>query len=217
MKYENLSYQQMLQVLKEAAVCRLAAVYNGTPCVRPLCYTLQMDGCIPVLQLQLTHDGQLLAALAQSPEVLLEIERPTRDGCVQSVLVQGRAQIEQLLQADCPTGPSASGEHMRYADGRVTFYQAARGSRAAQSAPAEDCGCTSPNARFRCADCRYSGSCGRRTAPETGDSCPLPNTSGCACRQESCTTPPKADGPCAIVRVCASEMTGRLYAGCTVR
>ena len=63
MKYENLSYQQMLQVLKEAAICRLAAVYNGTPCVRPLCYTLQMDGCIPVLQLQLTHDGQLLAAL----------------------------------------------------------------------------------------------------------------------------------------------------------
>ena len=102
MKYEELSYRRMLQIVQSSRIARLAAVRDGAPYVVPVCVHSRMDGCIPVFEVRAANDGDLLAALASNAAVMLEFETPGRSGAVETVLVRGRAAVEQnVLPCGC--------------------------------------------------------------------------------------------------------------------
>lgn len=225
MNYEELSYRRMLQVIRSSRTARLAVVQNGAPYVVPVCVSSRMDGCIPVFEVRAGSDGDLLAALASNAAVMLEFESPGHAGAVETVLVRGRAVVEQRI-APCGCGGScslrehAAAESRREPDlwaqsGRVRFdardvwtsgyaadrYAAGRGGEGERRC--ESCSC-----RREETDCRRTGcaACSRR------ESC------GCAARQSAAgAAAAPAAAFAAVITITAAEMTGRCYAACVAR
>ena len=203
MKYEELNCRRMLQIVQSSRMARLAAVRDGEPCVAPVCVRCRMEGYTPVFEVR-GADGDLLTALESNAAVLLEFEVPGRGGAVETVLVRGRAAVEQNIPS-CPCAQQARWEE----------YPAARNTRR----PAEDPWQQSGRVRFDA------------WAEPAGESCPCTRRDsgacqkGCGC-QRSCGCPDDCDvrahGTCtgtasrgaAVITVTASEMTGRSYAAC---
>ena len=183
MKYEELSYRRMLQIVQSSRIARLAAVRDGAPYVVPVCVHSRMDGCIPVFEVRADNDGDLLAALASNAAVMLEFETPGRSGAVETVLVRGRAAVEQNV---LPCGCTRHGWQEEYPHAKTDrrkeepWQQNGRVRFDAWTEPAgESCACA-----------WKENGCGCRT----GGSCPLGgwrDTGGCTCTR--CTAADRCD------------------------
>lgn len=232
MDYEELSYRRMLQVIESCRICRLAAAGPAAhaPYVTPVCCTCRMDGCIPTFELQALHEEELLDALAGCTEVTLQFERSIRGGALETVLVYGRATVEQTLPPEYAGSSSArrSEADIWAQTGQVRFAayseQHAEGCRCTEGCPG--CSCRNEAARRSANGCREEAAqcqCGARCPQETcrtGDACPLhPRTQGCtdcADRYDRCRPAPQPHCP-ARITVTAGEMTGRCYSACALR
>ncbi len=229
MEYENLSYSRMLQVLNTGHVARMALSANGQPYVVPLCYTCRMDGCIPVLELKAHNDGQLLAALAANPNVMLEIER-TVHGATECVLLQGQALVEQPVAPPAPGQcsacrlgaghPAAMGSACGTQYGAQQYTAPRPAQRRAWGEWDEDTPAAAPyavpNADRPTERVRFDGTahdnmpqgctaCRNRAAGQYGQ---------CNTCQAGCPAPQPPQPDYALIRVAAIEMTGRCYRHC---
>ena len=230
MEYEELSYRRMLQVIESSRICHVAVVHGRIPYVVPMCCSCRMDGCIPVFELHAKHEGDLLEALAAGSSVTLLFERSLRGGATETVLVYGRAAVEQTMPQEYADQSSArrSEADIWAQIGQVRFgaygEQHAEGCRCTEGCPG--CSCRNEAARRGTDGCREKAApcpCHSHGAPEacrTGDACPLhPRTQGCtdcADRYDRCRPAPQPHCP-AHITVTADEMTGRCYSACAVR
>ena len=198
MKYEELSYRRMLQIVQSSRIARIAAVYSGEPYAVPVCVRCRMDGCIPVFEVRVGNDGDLLTALASNAAVLLEFEASGRGGTVETVLVRGRAAVEQNIPS-CLCGQTRRQE---YPDGKPARRMAEelwqQNGRVRFDAWQEPAGESGP--------CTRQGSCQKSCGCAEG--CGIRQRCTCADAQPSCA---------AVITVTAAEMTGRSYAACVTR
>ncbi len=153
MEYEELSYRRMLQVVESSRVCRVATVLNGAPYLVPLCCRCRMEDCTPTFELRAWHDGDLLRALAGCSKVMLHFERTAPGGAVETVLVRGRAVVEQCFadapeRHDCPAPANAWQQEQARWEARRGWeaYQAELPQHTAHHAPEsrcpmDSCGC----------------------------------------------------------------------------
>ena len=193
MKYEELTYRRMLQVIRSSRTARLAVVQDGAPYVVPVCVCSRMDGCIPVFEVRAGNDGDLLTALASNAAVMLEFETPGHAGAVETVLVRGRAVVEQNLQA-CSVCSCGCGEQRNAGQGPRQADRWYAGQHEEQDARRYGAWPQSGRIRFdelpRQADrytCAGEESCACSRSRENGMSCPLPGEGCTACsRRDSC-------------------------------
>lgn len=218
MKYEELSYRRMLQIVQSSRIARIAAVRDGAPYVVPVCVRCRMDGCIPVFEVRAGSDGDLLAALASNAAVMLEFETSGRSGAVETVLVRGRAVVEQNIP---PCGCGQHGWREEYPNGKTgcptedPWQQTGRVRFDAWEEPAgESCTCTR---KAGGCGCRNGGSCPIGGGRDACTRCDRRNNCGC---QSSCGCQNgcgiRETGDCggtpdhaAVITVTAAEMTGR--------
>ncbi len=193
MKYEELTYRRMLQVIQSSRTARLAVVQDGAPYVVPVCVSCRMDGCIPTFEVRAGSDGDLLAALAANAAVMLEFEAPGRAGAVESVLVRGRAVVEQTLRScsvcSCGCGEQRNaGQDPRQADRWYVGQHAQQDARQYGAWPQN--GCVRFDDRPRQAEryaCAGEESCACSRGRENAMACPLHGESCAACsRRDSC-------------------------------
>ncbi len=192
MKYEELTYRRMLQVIQSSRTARLAVVHGGAPYVVPVCVSCRMDGCIPTFEVRAGNDGDLLEALASNAAVMLQFEASGRAGAVESVLVRGRAVVEQTLHT-CSACSCGCGEQRELRQNDRWYAGQHVQQHAQQDARQYDVWSQSGRVRFdtppRQADRYYaeeeSCACSRRR--ENDMSCPLHGEGCAACsRRESC-------------------------------
>lgn len=167
MDYEELSYRRMLQVIESGRICRVAVMRGGAPYVVPMCFVCRMDGCIPTFELQARHDGALLEALSGCSHVTLQFERSARGGATETVLVYGRAAVEQMLPADVPRRPQREADIWAQT-GAVRFDE--------RRTPAADGGCRDrweASAMPQREGCRCTEGCPCSCGAASGDACPL--------------------------------------------
>ena len=233
MDHEELSYRRMLQVIESGRICRVAVVRGGMPYVVPMCFTCRMDGCIPTFELQARHDGDLLKALAGCCDVTLQFERSARGGATETVLVYGRAVVEQTVSDAEPSCRPPQEEDIWEQTGQVRFgtHRACTADRGCQNrweAPAmphrEGCRCTegcpcSCQSGDACPlyPCGQETACRRDRMTETAGRCGCrEQAADCADRYDRCRPAPQPQCP-ARITVTAVEMTGRSYSACAAR
>lgn len=200
MEYQELTYQQMLRVLEDGKVCHAAVVLNGLPYLLPMCYSWRLDGCAPVVELRAYHDGDLLQALAQAPQIILHFSRRVRAG-VESVLLRGNACVQlppPPCAGRCPQGPWTSEGRVRFDMPEGSCNNSSNGS--CNNSCNCDNGCS----------CSLNGSCGNHCNGGCNGSCS--NSCSCdSCTRRNCDCP---QAQYARITVTAVEMTGRCVPAC---
>lgn len=90
--YQELNLMQILDVLREGGVARLALAEDGQPYVVPMAFQLEVRRAQPILHLASPAAGRKINILRQNDKVCLEAERP---GCAwyDVVLAEGRATL----------------------------------------------------------------------------------------------------------------------------
>ena len=90
--YQELNLMQILDVLREGSIARLALSMDGQPYVVPMACQLEMQQVQPILHLASPVAGRKMDILHQNDRVCLEMERP---GCAwfDVVLAEGRAAL----------------------------------------------------------------------------------------------------------------------------
>lgn len=90
--YQELNLCQMLDILREVRVARVAVCAQDQPYITPMYFQMQMEGAELILHLACEDRGLRLACLRQNPCVALEIER---ESCVGTdvVLALGEAEL----------------------------------------------------------------------------------------------------------------------------
>ncbi|MBR2719283.1 MAG: pyridoxamine 5'-phosphate oxidase family protein [Clostridia bacterium] len=90
--YQELNLMQILDVLREGGVARLALSEDGQPYVVPMLFQLEVRRAQPILHLASPAAGRKMDILRRSDKVCLEVERP---GCAwfEVVLAEGRATL----------------------------------------------------------------------------------------------------------------------------
>lgn len=90
--YQELNLMQMLDVLRDGGVARLALSQDGQPYVVPVAFQLEVRRVRPILHLASASTGRKMDILRRNAQVCLEVERPA---CAwfDVVLAEGRAAI----------------------------------------------------------------------------------------------------------------------------
>lgn len=98
MHYQELNLMQLLDVLREGGVARLALADQGQPYVIPMLFQLEMRQLQPILHLASPAAGRKLDVLHSNNRVCLEVERC---GCawMDVVLAEGQALLEPAREA----------------------------------------------------------------------------------------------------------------------
>ena len=89
--YQELNLLQILDVLREGGIARLALAEEGRPYIVPMGFQLEMRLAQPILHLASPAGGRKADILRRNDQVCLEIERPA---CAwfDVVLAEGRAE-----------------------------------------------------------------------------------------------------------------------------
>ena len=90
--YQELNLCQMLDILREVRVARVAVCAQDQPYITPMYFQMQMEGAALILHLACEDRGLRLACLRENPRIALEIER---ESCVGTdvVLALGEAEL----------------------------------------------------------------------------------------------------------------------------
>jgi len=92
LRYQELNLMQILDVLRQGGVARLALSEDGQPYVVPMTFQLEVRRTQPVLHLASPAAGRKMTILRGNSRVCVEVERP---GCAwfDVVLAEGRADL----------------------------------------------------------------------------------------------------------------------------
>lgn len=92
LRYQEMNLMQILDVLREGGVARLALSEDGQPYVVPMLFQLEVRRAQPILHLASPATGRKMDILHRNDKVCLEVERP---GCAwfEVVLAEGRATL----------------------------------------------------------------------------------------------------------------------------
>jgi len=92
LRYQEMNLMQILDVLREGGVARLALSEDGQPYVVPMLFQLEVRRAQPILHLASLATGRKMDILHRNDKVCLEVERP---GCAwfEVVLAEGRATL----------------------------------------------------------------------------------------------------------------------------
>lgn len=92
LRYQEMNLMQVLDVLREGGIARLALSQDGQPYAVPVAFQLEVRRAQPVLHLASPSTGRKMDILRENDRVCLEVERP---GCAwyDVVLAEGRATL----------------------------------------------------------------------------------------------------------------------------
>lgn len=90
--YQEMNLMQVLDVLREGGIARLALSQDGQPYAVPVAFQLEVRRMQPILHLVSASSGRKADILRENDRVCLEVERP---GCAwyDVVLAEGRATL----------------------------------------------------------------------------------------------------------------------------
>lgn len=96
--YQELNLMQILDVLREGGIARLALSEDGRPYVIPMIFQLEVHKAQPILHLASPAAGRKMDILRSNDLVCLEMERP---GCAwhDVVLAEGHAVPDKAQEA----------------------------------------------------------------------------------------------------------------------
>lgn len=90
--YQELNLMQILDILREGGIARLALSMDGQPYVVPMAFQLEVQRVQPILHLASPSAGRKMDILRQNDQVCLEVERPGV-AWFDVVLAEGRATL----------------------------------------------------------------------------------------------------------------------------
>lgn len=90
--YQELNLMQVLDVLREGGIARLALSQDGQPYAVPVAFQLEVRRTRPVLHLASPAAGRKVDILRKNARVCLEVERPAA-AWFDVVLAEGRATL----------------------------------------------------------------------------------------------------------------------------
>lgn len=95
--YQELNLIQVLDVLREGGVARMALCRDGVPYVVPVAFQLEAAGAQPIVHLASPPAGRKMDILRQNDRVCLEVER-TACAWIDTVIVEGRASVGMAVE-----------------------------------------------------------------------------------------------------------------------
>lgn len=95
--YQELNLIQMLDILRDGGVARMALCQDGQPYVVPMAFQLEVAGAQPILHLASPDTGRKMTILRGNDRVCLEVERPAC-AWMDTVLIEGRASVGMAVQ-----------------------------------------------------------------------------------------------------------------------
>lgn len=98
LRYQELNLMQILDVLREGGIARLALAEDGQPYVVPVHFQLEVHKAQPILHLASPTVGRKMDILRSNDLVCLEMERP---GCAwhDVVLAEGHAVLNAAQES----------------------------------------------------------------------------------------------------------------------
>lgn len=95
--YQELNLMQILDILREGGIARLALSMDGQPYVVPMAYQLEMQQVQPILHLASPASGRKVDILRANDQVCLEVECPGV-AWFDVVLAEGRALLNTVSE-----------------------------------------------------------------------------------------------------------------------
>ena len=95
--YQELNLMQIMDILRDGGVARVALCQDGRPYVVPMAFQLEVAGTQPVLHLASPAAGRKMTILRGNDRVCLEVER-TSCAWIDTVIIEGRAEAGAAVQ-----------------------------------------------------------------------------------------------------------------------